>query len=229
VLIAGGVVQPLLAQDGAQNETTDRLLACDAITDSTERMNCFNAVVEGLNQDSESSAVADAEPVAKPPEPASAESPPLVTAPVAAGTAATAIPTGSAGAPAAPSPSAPAAESPGTSPTSASDESPAVEASQDNAIAEFGLEDQKAQAEKKVEIESEVSEIHSTIVRSEKSGQYHFVVELDNGQVWEETDGSRRIGLPKVGMPVRIYPGKLAGYRMKIGSDNRIAWVRRLK
>ena len=72
-------------------------------------------------------------------------------------------------------------------------------------------------------------EFTATIIKSSKSGLYHFIVELDNGQVWEETDGSRRPGLPKVGQTVRVTEGRLGGYRMKIGSANKLSWVRRLK
>ena len=71
--------------------------------------------------------------------------------------------------------------------------------------------------------------VYATIVSSEKSGLNHFVVALDNGQVWEETDGSRRMGLPRTGTPVEVYKGKMGGYRMKFGNDNRVAWVRRLQ
>jgi hypothetical protein len=87
-----------------------------------------------------------------------------------------------------------------------------------------------------MQIEKEVAaadavftEFTATITKSSKSGLYHFVVELDNGQVWEETDGSRRPGLPKVGQTVRVTEGRLGGYRMKIGSANKLSWVRRLK
>jgi hypothetical protein len=79
------------------------------------------------------------------------------------------------------------------------------------------------------EEEEEFIEFTASIVVSRKSGLYHFVVELDNGQIWEETDGSRRPSLPKVGQNVRVYEGRFGGYRMKIGNDNRISWVRRLK
>lgn len=77
--------------------------------------------------------------------------------------------------------------------------------------------------------EEAFAEFNATILKSSKSGLYHFVVELDNGQVWEETDGSRRPSLPKVGQDVRVYEGRFGGYRMKIGNDNRISWVRRLR
>lgn len=79
------------------------------------------------------------------------------------------------------------------------------------------------------DVEEEFVEFTATITKSSKSGLYHFVVELDNGQVWEETDGSRRPGLPKVGQTVRVTEGRFGGYRMKIGSANKLSWVRRLK
>ena len=102
-------------------------------------------------------------------------------------------------------------------------------------VEDFGLEDQKAaeakqkEQEQEQEAESGPVSIHSTVVTSKKSGLNHFVVGLDNGQIWEETDGSRRIGLPRIGTPVEVYKGNLGGYRMKFGGDNRVAWVRRLQ
>jgi hypothetical protein len=86
------------------------------------------------------------------------------------------------------------------------------------------------QIEKDVaDVEEEFVEFNATITRSNKSGLYHFVVELDNGQVWEETDGSRRPSLPKVGQTVRVTEGRFGGYRMKIGTANKLSWVRRLR
>jgi len=104
---------------------------------------------------------------------------------------------------------------------------PAGAASVENAEAEppaMQIEERAAMEE-----EEEFVEFNATIVNSNKSGLYHFVVELDNGEVWEETDGSRRPSLPKVGQTVRVYEGRFGGYRMKIGNDNRISWVRRLR
>lgn len=91
-------------------------------------------------------------------------------------------------------------------------------------------EEPAMQIEKEMDdAETDFGEFTATIIKSNKSGLYHFVVELDNGQVWEETDGSRRPGLPKVGQTVRVTEGLLGGYRMKIGSANKLSWVRRLK
>jgi len=195
------------AQDNAQDETDERIRACGEIEDATERMDCFNAVVEGLNEGSDVAAAPPGD---------------IDATPAASASEIVAV-SGAAATSAAPS-TAPSAAA-GTAATSAA--SAAAEAD------EFGLEDQKAaearQIEKEQEAESGPVSVHATIVNSEKSGLNHFVVALDNGQVWEETDGSRRMGLPRIGTPVEVYKGKMGGYRMKFGGDNRVAWVRRLK
>jgi hypothetical protein len=179
----------------AQDKTDERIRACGEIENATERMECFNALVESVNEN-----------------PAEPDVPTVKDAPAAAATA-----------------TKPAADSAAaaTSATAISTTSPATEAD------DIGLEEPMAaeaeQQEKEEQKKSEPESVHSTITQSQKSGLNHFVVMLDNGQVWEETDGSRRIGLPKVGQPVEISKGRFGGYRMKIGDDNRVAWVRRLQ
>jgi len=210
IAIATAIGSPIVtvAQDNAQDETDERIRACGEIENATERMDCFNSVVEDLDEGSD---VADATPSVVDAAPAASVS---EIAAVSEAAATTTAPSTAAGASAA------------ASATSAA--SPASE------VDDFGLEEQKAaearQKEKEQKAEIEAASVHGTIVRSEKSGRNHFVVVLDNGQVWEETDGSRRMGLPKVGMPVEVYKGGFGGgYRMKIGNDNRIASVRRLQ
>jgi len=170
------------AQEMTQNQVDEQIRACGAIADTDERMDCFNSVVESLDEDSAGAAGASNDA--------------SVTAPSGAEPAAAAVVT-------------------------------------ESAVDDFGLEDQKAtearEKEEELAAQTQLESIHANIVTSNKSGLNHFVVVLDNDQIWEETDGSRRIGLPKVGLPVEIYRGKLGGYRMKIGNDNRIAWVRRLR
>jgi len=218
VMAIGGFVS-VYAQNDVQNEIDERLLGCAAIGDTAERIACFDDVVEGLQQDTESSEVADAESTA----PAPAESLAEVSVPVAAGATVTMVPSASAG--------ATATESSSSSPPAASMDVGPAEASPGAAIEDVGPEDQIARAEKKEqkEREQETGPLHATIVRSVKSGDYHFVVVLDNGQVWEETDGSRRIALPRVGMSVVVTKGVFGSHRMKIGDDNRVARVRRLR
>jgi len=196
-----------VAQDNGQDETDERIRACGEIEDATKRMDCFNTVVEDLNEGSDVAAApptdVDAVPAATAAE----------IATVSGAAATTTAPSTAAAAPAA------------ASATSA--------ASQASDVDDFGLEEQQAAEAKRKEKEQEAISgpmtVHATILSSEKSGLNHFIVALDNGQVWEETDGSRRLGLPKIGTPVEVYKGKLGGYRMKFGGDNRVAWVRRLK
>ena len=208
IAIAIGCPIVTVAQDNAQDETDERIRACGKIENATERMDCFNTVVEDLDEGSD---VADASPSDVDAAAAASASEIAVVSEAAATTTA---PSTAAGASAAAS---------ATSGVSSASE-----------IDDFGLEEQKAaeakQKEKEQKAENEVASVQSTIVRSDPSGLNHFVVVLENGQVWEETDGSRRIGLPKVGMPVEVYKGGFGGgYRMKIGNDNRIASVRRLQ
>jgi hypothetical protein len=120
------------------------------------------------------------------------------------------------------------AEAAATAAPAATVEPPPAEAAPQAPVAEEPV----MQIEKQMDaedVEEKFVEFTATITNSSKSGLYHFVVELDNGQVWEETDGSRRPGLPKVGQTVRVTEGRLGGYRMKIGSANKLSWVRRLK
>jgi hypothetical protein len=214
VMTMGGFTE-VHAQDGARGDVDDQLLACAEIGETAERMACFDEVVNDLKEGAESSNVADA--------PSTRER--SASAKVAAG-AATAPAPADTPSPPAPSAGRPTSESPDALPSAAA-EAPAP-ALEDTAVEDFGLENQKSLSEA-TQRERDTVDVHATIVRSDKSGSFHFLVELDNGQIWEETDGSRRIGLPKVGMPVRVYEGRFGGYRMKIGDDNRIAWVRRLK
>jgi hypothetical protein len=208
VAVAGPMMAS--AQDNAQDKTDEQIRACGEIEDATKRMDCFDAVVKGLNESSATSGTpsnnANAVPAA-------------TTTGIGAGTEAATIPTELSSAP-----------------SSSSDTAAAVGATATTGAAEaddFGLEDQKAaearQKEKEEKGKSGPVSIHSTVVKSEKSGLNHFVVALENGQVWEETDGSRRLGLPRIGTSVEVYEGKFGGYRMKFGTDNRVAWVRRLK
>ncbi|MDA0993999.1 MAG: hypothetical protein O3A13_10270 [Proteobacteria bacterium] len=76
--------------------------------------------------------------------------------------------------------------------------------------------------------ESDAEIVHATIMRVWRTSDGRFAVELDNGQVWRETEGSR-VGRPKAGKSVEISDGRFGGNRMKIESVPRIAWVRRTK
>lgn len=197
------------AQSDAQSATDEQLLACAAISDAAERTKCFDDIVNNLRQEATTSATDGATPE-------SFSSPSAAPAADAGATAVTATAASEAAESMQPAPGSVGASAAGSA-ESVQEAAAEVEA--------------PSGASGSVEPPDDAEEfpIYSTIVESNKSGDYHFVVTLENGQVWEETDGSRRIGLPKVGQEVRITKAVLGGRRMKIGNDNRIAWVRRLR
>jgi hypothetical protein len=104
----------------------------------------------------------------------------------------------------------------------------------------FGLEDvtrkeakdAKAAEKAKVKKEKQGGELESlqaTVVDAWPTIDGRFEVQLDNGQVWRETERTRIGRLPKEGTQVVISKAVLGGYRMKIGNNNRLAGVRRTK
>lgn len=66
----------------------------------------------------------------------------------------------------------------------------------------------------------------AAIVRVWQNLDGRFSVELDNGQVWRETEGSR-VGMPKAGSTVEVSTAALGSYQMKIDGIARKARVRR--
>lgn len=164
---------PAIAQVLATGEITKQLLLCDDVIEVSERLTCFNAIVDSLK-------TAPILPAERNP----AESVSISEAPVVA-------------------------------PTVASE------------VADFGSEGIASKSTREKE-SSVVDNIEATIVRSWKNYDERFSVELDNGQIWRETQGTR-VGQPKVGKSVKITTGRWGGYRMKVENIKRIAWVRRTK
>ena len=209
--LAIGSADPVRAQGNAQTETTDLLLACDKIIDIHEKLACFDAVVNSVKH-------GRAAPVVDSPAPAPAaqstitesiESPVVTAAPEPAAAEGSSIP----------------ANAPDT-PTAAS----ATE------VDDFGRESMKAERsekkkkeKKKKEKKKDMEPIQATIVRSWRNHDDRFSVELDNGQVWRETQGTRVGREPKEGRSVKISEGRFGGYRMKIDGIPSVAWVRRTK
>ncbi|MGI9260735.1 MAG: hypothetical protein ACR2QR_01795, partial [Woeseiaceae bacterium] len=176
----------------AQDQTQEQLLACDRISNTKDRLECFNTVVGGLKE--------DAIPATAPP-PTAAEAMDSVAAP---------MPDPVEAAPAA-APAAvvkEAAELPPAAPAVAIDEvaevPPMAPAAADS---DFGLEDQKAkaarQAERERQKEEQFEEVNSTIVEVRQVTGRRFEARLENGQVWRETEATRTVRMPKVGDTVR--------------------------
>ena len=91
-------------------------------------------------------------------------------------------------------------------------------------IALHGNEDIKEERKKSNVVEY----IQATIVRSWRNYDGRFSVELDNGQNWRETQGTRA-AISNKGASVIIMTGRLGGYRMRFENINKPAWVRRTK
>jgi hypothetical protein len=101
------------------------------------------------------------------------------------------------------------------------EQSPAAEVVTPEPDSDYGL---KAKKEKK----PKEAVVTATIVRVWTMHDQRFSVELDNGQRWRETQGTR-VGKPKEGALVTISSGSFGSYRMKIDGITRKAWVRRTK
>ena len=194
-----------------QSDTADRLLECDRLSDPQLKLICYEAVVTGLKED----ASADPQEDRLQDESLTAEQYHGEGA-ASAGSArpATASPAGAA-----------AAESTKAEPGSSTGSSSGSQAVDED----FGLEDQRA-AERREELRaSELEEsLEATIVKVTMHSDRRFSVQLDNGQVWRETQGTR-VGVPKEGAVAVVTAGKFGGYRMKIDGIARQAWVRRVK
>lgn len=205
------------AADGNE-DLQERLLACNSIEDQEKKLECFDLVVGNL-RDSEvpvtesNSPQPTAVPAAKTAETTSAPEAVSSEKKVPAAETVRASET----VPAAKEATVPAAVT-NTAPVG-NQAKPVVEASVPNS--DFGLK-------KKKQKDGQEEQVIGTIVRVWTHQDERFSVELDNGQRWRETSGSR-VGKPKEGAHVTISTGTFGGYRMKIEGITRISWVRRTK
>lgn len=164
---------PAVAQVLAKGEVTKQLFLCDDVIEESQRLSCFNAIVDKLK-----AAVI-----------------------------------------------APAAKNPADS--ASVPETPVVASIAAPQIDDFGSVDVASRSTREKE-SNVVDSIQAMIVRSWRNRDGRFSVELDNGQIWRETQGTR-VGQPKVDKSVKITTGRWGGYRMKVENIKRIAWVRRTK
>lgn len=209
------------SQDVSEAVTNERLLACNAITDATEKLACFNSVVNDLGVVSEAPVATSPpiEPTEMPQRPTNSAASESTAATAAAITVAKPDPEPKAAAVEKQSP-------PATTPRPATEPEDSI----DLAEQYFGL----GQSEK-LETSSAVREtldnmdsISATIVDVWPTTDRRFEVRLDNGQVWRETTRTR-VRTPNVGSAVRISRASLGSYRMRINNNNRQAGVRRTK
>jgi len=238
VALLGSVAAP--AQDSESNTTNERLRECDAIADTMQKLECFDAVVKSLDDGSQSPP-----PTAATPAPEKAPAPEAI-APAAAVPAAAAAAAPVAKAPeaerAAPAPAPAPASAPAASTTAASaaaGPAPGAPATAGSAAPPQPIAPEDAFGLNRSELErlgpqgapaeaEEVDSIQATIVEAWPTIDGRFEARLDNGQVWRETERTRwSLRLPEEGTSVVISKGWFGGYRMKIGDNNRLAAVRR--
>ena len=182
LLLLGLVVVGGVAYAAESGNLQERLLACEGIVSQDEKLECFNAVVDGLDR-SKSRAAQPVKPQQPAVAPAAAAVPKSTTVPV--------------------------------------EQAPVVEALAPELDSDYGL---KVEKEKK----PKEAAVMATIVRVWMNHDQRFSVELDNGQQWRETQGTK-VGKPKEGAFVTISSGGFGSYRMKIDGISRKAWVRRTK
>ncbi|MCI0517171.1 MAG: hypothetical protein L0Y45_04980 [Woeseiaceae bacterium] len=198
------------AQDEHGTTIERQLLACDAIGDTSERLACFDSVVENLGRDKASEATGPIErPIAVSLTETSTNN---AAAPAAAGEVVAAS----------------ASVLAASEISQAGDvQAVAVEASQEPSQAQPPADRQQALAETADE-DLDEKDLSGTaaIVRVWQNLDGRFSVELDNGQVWRETEGSR-VGMPKVGNAVEVSRAAFGSYQMKIDGIARKARVRR--
>ena len=233
VVLAGGVA----GANAQDNEMERRMLACDALTNESDRLACFNNVVQSLRSgDSDESAAPEPRQEPQPePEPA-AESEPVPAA--VAEPAPEPVPEAQPTPVAEPSPAAtptPVAEPvPESTPTPVAQPAPErapTEQVAPAAAAPAPVSQMPApQADAEEFKENNVAGTGDLtgggiIVRVWERHDGRFTVKLNNGQYWRETEGTR-VGIPDVGDEVTVSRGLFGSYRMKIDGISRVAWVR---
>ena len=209
------------AQAGQSSSTEDRLLDCDSLENQNDRMACFNELVEQLREEpaaaeSEEAVAAEEHDAATAAESDIAVAVESAVAEESAGAAPAAA--GAVGAVSA----AEAIHSAGST-ESAVESATASEASSENGIV---ISDRTPQQESAGAIEEVFRPFTATIVSVREHLDGRFSVELDNGQVWRETQKTR-IRTPRAGKTVEVKEGRLGGHQMVVEGIPTAAWVRR--
>jgi len=219
-------VSPLYAQEGEQGDLNARLLACDKFTDAAHRLECFNEIAGSLK--SGTAETTERLPVTPAVEPDASGKPTAVSAEQTSMPRAVAETTADTAEPPPLMPEAKpevAGEAAAASAEQTSMPNSAGKSTK-SAAQDFGRDSMKPRPDEREKDQEE--SFQAVIVDVRQHLNLRFSVELDNGQVWRETEGSR-VDAPKVGTTVKIKRGKLGGYRMKIEGIPKLAWVRRTK
>jgi hypothetical protein len=76
--------------------------------------------------------------------------------------------------------------------------------------------------------EDEVSSIDSTVASAHQVGYGRWVVRLQDGSTWAQTDNSPLASRPRAGQPVRVERGALGSYRMRVNNQPAIRVQRQI-
>src|SRR6185437_1972253 len=172
------------------------LLACSKLQDPAERVRCYDAQI---------AAMISATAPTPAPGSATASARPAAPAAVEAAHAAPAVP-----------PAATASPGRGAPPRA-----PAVAASDRSRAAEFGQE-QLPQAERPA---NENQSLSSRITALNALGASKYVISLENGQVWRQSESDHIASLFRVGDDVRIERGSLGSYHLWAASMGQKNWI----
>ena len=78
------------------------------------------------------------------------------------------------------------------------------------------------------EDEDEVSSIESNVASAHQVGYGRWVVRLEDGSTWVQTDDNLLAGRPRPGQPVRVERAALGSYRMRVNNQPAIRVRRQL-
>lgn len=76
--------------------------------------------------------------------------------------------------------------------------------------------------------EEQVSSIESTVASAHQVGYGRWVVRLQDGSTWAQTDNEVLAGRPRQGQPVKVERGALGSYRMRVNNQPAIRVQRQL-
>lgn len=199
-----------IAQDATERDR--QLLACDAIENVEQRLACFNEVVESLRPAPATTARETAEIAAPAPDAVPPTAPSTMPRPAVAETTRT----------------VPATQPTAMDTTEPVAATPAVKETPEQIIYEVKAPKPAPQARPTEPVRRTVKQDltgSARIAQVWENLDGRFSVELDNGQVWRETEGTR-VGMPERGAAVKVTRSLFGSYRMKIDGVPRVAWVR---
>ena len=78
------------------------------------------------------------------------------------------------------------------------------------------------------EDEEEISSIESTVASAHQEGYGRWVVRLEDGSTWVQTDDNIIAGRPRSGQPVRVNRGALGSFMMRVNNQPAVRVRRQL-